>query len=773
MVKLRGSKSKKVTSAKRNKIERKKREHKRDLRKAAKSLQKNGMGAKRSKKSREAAKMALRISNADPDKEKVLERILQTRETVKVLRADARLQRREDVMVALAAKQAKDARRAARVAEGLPDESSGDDEDASGSDVEEGVKAKGSERSMVYIPNKFGWNFMYQFSKVVEDLVFPIDGEESDSEDDEKEDNSAAAPKTARDGLPSSMFLITCDARCAVQSVPWTLVDRIVDQAEAYSQAVANTPDRTKAKKGSAVGDKVLILFAMTKIDVVNAQTIGTQLALMDAALKERYANSPALKQLIFTLCPVSTQFDGTIKYLLRIVRWFNERKYDEYADKDAASKACNLAGKTAVFVLGLPNTGRRSLCRALLSIGTESAVCTTSLRAARIQQQKKAVAESDDDEEASEESEEKEELVKFVIPGCKIATFITLPEDEALRKLASSSVLAGDILFQSDSYVERMEEPEAVAMMIVNGVTDKTALAQAFCQPSFEVPNDTAVDQATLDRLRMKGAEYFLKGIGHTVRRDKGFTVSPLLVESAGTAGKLSSSSLLASSGFSNQKASLLDSTHSSARPGKFVHISAVVTRGSSGKKAKGRRAVKRSDGSNALRIGARTFIREFCQSRNVPWAVLAPGAASPNISSADAAKIQMLSFNAFESNLAGCKATPAVAPGATCPFAIFAEGISRLMKQYLVLLPNGVIEMTPSTIAPILHDVEGEFAGGPGSDAESDEEISEEGEEESDSEEGEEEEEGDEEDSDEEGFEECESGDEDTDVMAPGEKF
>eukprot|EP00658_Telonema_sp_P-2_P014245 TRINITY_DN15411_c0_g1_i1.p1 TRINITY_DN15411_c0_g1~~TRINITY_DN15411_c0_g1_i1.p1 ORF type:complete len:616 (-),score=252.07 TRINITY_DN15411_c0_g1_i1:242-2089(-) len=615
---------------------------------------------------------------------------------------------------------------------------------------------------MVYIPGKFGWNFMYQFNKVVDDLVFPIDGEDSDSDE---EADANAAPKTARDGLPSSMFVVTCDARCAVQSLPWTLVDSIVDRAESYAKAVANTPDRTAPKKDASVGDKILILIAMTKVDVVNAQTVGTQLALVDAALKERYADSPALSRILFTLCPVSTQFDGTVKHLLRIVRWFNERKYDEYADKAAAGQATNLSGKTSVFVLGLPNTGRRSLCRALLAIGTESAVCVTSLRAARIQQAKATVAESGSDNDASDE--EKEEEVKFVIPGAKIATFITLPEDEALRKLSSSSVLAGDILFQSDSYVERMEEPEAVAMMIVNGAADKTSLAQAFCQPSFEVPNNTAVDEETMERLRMKGAEYFLKGIGHTVRRDKGFSVSPLLVETAGSAGKLSSSSLLASSGFSNQKASLLDSTYSNARPGKFVHISSVVTRSATGKKAKGRRAVKRSDGSNALRIGARTFIREFCQSRNVPWAVLAPGAASPSITAADAAKIQMLSLNAFEAHLAGSKLLASVVPGVGCSFATYAEGVSRLLKQYLVLLPNGVVEMNPGMIAAVLHDVEGEFAPQPmAEDSEDDEEDDEE---DSDDEEGSDSDDGEE-------FEECESPDEedeDTEALAPGEKF
>ncbi|RNC38329.1 hypothetical protein TcCL_NonESM12433 [Trypanosoma cruzi] len=80
MPKVRNGSSKRMTSRQRHKIERKKREHKRDLRRAANSLKKSGLGPKRTKKRRELAKMALKVSNAHPDKEAILQRVLQARE---------------------------------------------------------------------------------------------------------------------------------------------------------------------------------------------------------------------------------------------------------------------------------------------------------------------------------------------------------------------------------------------------------------------------------------------------------------------------------------------------------------------------------------------------------------------------------------------------------------------------------------------------------------------------------------------------------------------
>jgi phosphatidate phosphatase PAH1 len=84
------AKSKRQSSSQRHKVERKIREHKRDIRKAAKVMKEGGLKL-RSKKSRETAKLALRVSNAHPDKEKILTGLLKAREEAREDRAARRV----------------------------------------------------------------------------------------------------------------------------------------------------------------------------------------------------------------------------------------------------------------------------------------------------------------------------------------------------------------------------------------------------------------------------------------------------------------------------------------------------------------------------------------------------------------------------------------------------------------------------------------------------------------------------------------------------------
>eukprot|EP00388_Colpodella_angusta_P003232 GDKJ01011475.1.p1 GENE.GDKJ01011475.1~~GDKJ01011475.1.p1 ORF type:complete len:472 (-),score=59.09 GDKJ01011475.1:105-1436(-) len=408
----------------------------------------------------------------------------------------------------------------------------------------------------------------------------------------------------------------------------------------------------------------------MTKCDVVSAAAIGTQVALLDHALAGRYPDV-AQSGVVFSACPVSIYFDNSIKHLLKMIRAYNNAVH-AHVDKAASVMKTNLTGKAACFLIGLPGTGRHSLSKALATIGTDSAVIVSPLRAARVMA-----------------SKEDENAVKFVLPNSRIITIVTVPEDEQLVKQSTNNVISGDIIFQSAAFLERMQEPENVAAVLLGGCTNRTLLAQAFCQPSFNA------DEVT-DAMR------FLIGIGRAVSRDRGFNVSPLLVDSAGTAGKITSSSLLASHAFTTSKTSLLDTTLSQANPTKFVHLSSVIHKGKGGKSM----AVKKSDGQNPARIGARTFLREFVQGRNVPWAIMRPGSNDDPITAESAATLRVLSLKHFVASSKDDK----VAEG-PAPFVQFADALSIIVSPNLVLLPRAVIEFNADAICPILHDTEASF--------------------------------------------------------------
>lgn len=620
MVKTKGARSKRMPSAQRHKIERKKREHKRDLRKAAKALAKNGMAPKRSKKARQAAKMVLKISNADPDKERYLSEMLEAREAARVIRAQTRREKRAEAAASEAAS------------------------NVDGEATQRATTAK-STRQALYVPVKYHFNQKYQFMKIVEDLVFPAE--------------------EGAQGLPCSLFLVTADIRCAVQSLPWTLLDSIVAASKV---------------KPDSKPQKVLILIAMTKCDIVSANAIGTQVALLDHAIAGRYPDA-AESGVVFSACPVSIYFDNSIKHLLKMIRAYNT-EVNSKIDKRAAAKATNLTGKVACFLFGLPGTGRHSLSKAMATVGTDSSVIVTSLRSGRIQAGKTDAS-----------------TLKFVIPNSRLVTVVTIPEDNELIKQSSSNVISGDVLFQNQAFLERMPEPEQVAAVLLGGCVDRTLLAQAFCQPAFNADETSE-------------AVKFLIGLGRSVSRDRGFNVSPLLIDSAGTAGRIASSSLLSSHGFTSNKTSLLDTTYSQAAPTKFVHLSSVVYKGKKSGKAL---AVKRSDGQNPARVGARTFLREFVQGRNVPWAVMRPGSNDDPITAESAATLKALSLKHF---VASSKAKVAEGPA---PFAAFAEALSEIVNPNLVLLPRAVVEFSADAICPILHDTEASFE--PESESEDDE--------------------------------------------------
>ncbi|GET87909.1 hypothetical protein, conserved [Leishmania tarentolae] len=618
MVKVKASKSKRMSSKQRHKIDRKKREHKRDLRKAAKALKKSGMAPKRSKKSRDMAKLALQVSNRHPDKEQILSHVLKARETARVMKAERRVRKDTDA------------------------ETDGGQENQTAS-----VGACASNRrQLLYISAKDSNNFRVQFSRALTELIFPAAATSEDDTD---------VPTLE---LPAAAYVVTLDVRFAVQSMPWTLLDAIIDQAAEYTG-----------------GRKVLLLFTLTKADVVSAPAMVSQLALVAFALQQRYPQGLG-DNIVATVTPFSIHSDRTQRQFLRVLNQF--RQNEGCSSKKMAS---NLAGKICAFVIGLPNTGRRTLCRTLSREANESSVSTVPLRAAQLQLIRSGLTE-----------EEEKVHTKFAMPNAKAVTLVQLPEDAGMMKELRTPV-GGDVLFRSVAFVERFREPEALGCILFDGVADKTTMAQAFCVPAVGGAEDD-------EKNPLKVAEKFLRELGRAVRRDGGFHVSPLFASDAGTMGKVTSSSLTGHGGFNSgqqrSQSTLLNVTYSNATPSKLIHISTVMKKGKG--KASKYQKVSRADAHNALRLGARTFLREMSEGCHVPWAVMrAPGNVTLTPAQVGAAS-EIFSVAAAEGKRLGGMDKLKGTDHLNALVDVFAAAV----RDIAVILPNGVVEMSPDFLTP-----------------------------------------------------------------------
>ncbi|CUI14119.1 Hypothetical protein, putative [Bodo saltans] len=712
-MKTKRAKSKRINSSTRHKVERKKREHKRDLRKAAKAMKSAGLGPQRSKRTRETAKLALRVSNSHPDKEEILTRILQAREQQRVLRADKRKKK-----------------------------AAGEDSEEEGDEQPQEVPQAANKKALLFVPNSKSNDFSFQFTKALDEIVYPIALDKEIS----GEDAAIVEQHGLKAELPSCVYIVTVDSRCAAQSAPWTLIDAIVERAKAYDAAQpAEQPSKKRNRTEEAPAPKakkaVLILFALAKCDLVSSTAISSQFALLANAVHHRYfeESTDAKKSskgqvsnltlpggIEFGFVPVSNQFERCQKQLLKALRRFHAA----HAVRDtSAAPTHNMNDKVCAFIIGLPNTGRRTLARSLLATGTDSGVAVVPLRAAQVQ-----LIKAKDDAALVN--------VRFALPNSKTVTLVLFPEDARYRKESSRDIVAGDVLFQPYKVVEHLEDPEMIATAIAQQIVDPVAIAQAFCQVRFTTgDNEEAI----------KSIWSFLKGIGHTVRREGGFHVSPLFVSTAGTAGQIAATNLTASTNFTSgqqsNKLTLLDSTYSNARPSKLVRLSNVTIKG------KGKHQnVKRIDGGNALKIGARTFVREVCQGKNIPWAIMR--AHDEVLSPQRVAEVSRV-FNAIYTSTASITQEATQRSNAAEFLQLHMDQLTNLLKDVLVLLPNGVVEFSPNAIVPVLHNLDVEEE----SESESDEE--------SDVEEDDEEQEGDEEEGDEEDDEE----DDDDEELEEGE--
>lgn len=613
MPKLRAPKSKRMSSKQRHKIDRKKREHKRDLRKAAKALKEKGLGPQRSKKTRNIAKLALQISNAHPDKETILNSVLQAREDARVEKYNRRKRDRE-----------------------------GDSNDIE--NVLESPSIKLGHRQLLYIPTRDSNNFKAQFLRSLNELVF------------------SENPPPGIGELPSVAYLITLDSRFAVQCLPWTLLDAIVEQGKLY--------------KGER---KILLLFTLTKVDLVSVSTLVTQLSLVSRSLHLRY-NGSLGNNIVATIAPLSIYHDRTGRHLLRILNQFSKSE-GCYCEKMNS----NLNQKICVFVIGLPNTGRRSLCRVLTTDAHESSASSVPLRAAQLQIGKSEVNDVE---------------IKFAIPNARNVTFLTFPEDSGIRnELKDAS--GTDVMFRSQIYIEKLSQPEIVGSALYASIIDKKVLSQAFCQAEVTVKGEQDSVANTFS-----AAEKFMRELGKTVRQEKGFHVSPLFVPTSGTMSQQNSSHLSANVNFtSGQKRSqetLLDATYSNATPSKLIRVSSVITT-RKGRKG-GLKAVERMDGRNVLRIGARTFVRELCQGRHVPWAVMRAPSRVP-VNAEEIGNASMI----FNQSLAQGKKYNAAETFSTGVEYLneFIQTLHAIIKEIVIFLPNSVVEMDPDSIVPPQYDL------------------------------------------------------------------
>ncbi|KAG8347356.1 putative GNL3L Grn1 putative GTPase [Trypanosoma vivax] len=620
MPKIRSGPSKRMSSRQRHKIERKKREHKRDLRRAAKALKKSGLGPKRSKKARELAKLALKVSNSHPDKESIIHKVLQSREEARVLRANKR--------------------------GGVTD--CADSQQCSPKEMDNMPR---SQRKKVFtlIPAGKLNNFSYQFNRTLEDLVFPL-------------------PESSMQ-IPSVAYLITLDSRCTVQSLPLGLIDAVVHEGNKYG------------KNGGR--RKILLLFALTKVDLISSTALVSQVSLLSHALYERYlkVSEDALipgEVLRFALCPVSYRFDKTVNRIALIMKKF------------LASEGCsglnvnsNLDGKLCTFVVGLPNTGRRTLCRALARHCGDSIVSIVPVSSTQVQLVKEEGGEGDII------------LTKLNVPNARQITLMRFSEDTVLIDELSRHA-GGGVIFKPISSVEKMCDPDVVGCMLFDSAIDRVSLAQVFCQPCDDL------DSALVDDDKITAAAQFFRRLGQTIRKEKGFYASPLFVKNCGTMGKLSSSSLTASvdftSGQQSSRSTLLDASYSSATPNRLVRISMF-----SHDKRKHKKPVRRADFRDAVLLGARTFVREICLGVNVPWAVMRHPTGPLTMPDVE------LASTIFDSSLCCGNKLGFISPkDAAEHLTTLIDSVSDLMKQYLIFLPNNVVEFHPEFIAPPLHDLD-----------------------------------------------------------------
>jgi hypothetical protein len=636
---------KRQSTHQKKKVGRKIRESKRDINKAAKVMKSSGM-KQRSKKSREAAKLALRISNAHPDKEMVLKRLLAGRETARVERAERRQVSRKE---------------SKKAAGGDVDGSGSDDEDAEVIPRSEMLTAKqvkhrdkeqrrideaavvkqASRQHLLIPPGENVGSFSLQFDKVVSALRKEV-----------------------------GCFMVVLDTRCAVQSMPWTMLDEIIADTAQWRTEIA--AEEKAAKKGAAAlvpsSSVVLrsVVFVLAKTDIVPLDVTANTFSLVAEALAARYGEhvmAPAAKKgkaagaappVMFTCVPFSTLIDNTVPFLTKTLRKIQADYFSAFNFNDEAN---NMKNKLAVCVVGLPCCGKSSVVRSVHTAGSDAAVAVIPCRSIR------TVIPFNPEEinaDADDKAQLEKRMNKIVLPGAKSITFITIADDEKLKR---APMVCGDVVFHSMSSIEKLELPESVGIMLAEKFVDNSALCQAFSLPIATTPLQ------------------FVKHLGRSIIRDKGFQPTSMF---SGAGGSLTASAL-----------------GSSVAQGAIYMTSQRMIRV----------RAKRSDGRNALRVGARQFLKEFFMGKNLVWAVKRtedeeeegdepkkkPTAAQAK-AKADAAAA---SINVFTPIFVPKQVAAAVGDDlAANPGAVVLLSMQHAMKDYAALLPKFALEIEPVAV-------------------------------------------------------------------------
>jgi shikimate kinase len=717
------AKSKRQTSSQRHKVERKIREHKRDIRKAAKTMKAGGLKP-RNKKSLETAKLALRVSNSNPDKERILKGLIASREAAK----EERTARRQAI---------RDGGKAEHLRERGAEDVASDDEDeaaSEGSDdgeAEEGVSDKLFKRSRAELAHaeerltskqvqererqrakaqQTAANAARQREAMSQHLLIPA-GEHVGSPHLQfgKVVDSLA--------LEVPVFIVTLDARCAVQSIPWEQLDSIVAAATLTRDALheaeeaAASPQGKTARPSGRVSGKAngaadasavdtaerinptsssvqrMVLLVLNKAELVPLDVLALGYSNVAEAIHGRYgdllkpapapANSNpvpgtitdlvATTPVTFTCLPHSAVVDGSSNVLLRTLRNFHAAFVAPF-DAYRATKS-NMKGKIGVCVIGFPGTGKTTLCRCLQQMGTDSVVSTVPCRTIRTATSK--------DEGASTTS-------KIIIPSAKQITLVTIADDEQLK---ATPIASGDAVFHSISRLEKLKEPETVAVLLAEQFRDQTALCQALSLPI------------------MPTAVAFLKAFGRCIIRERGFQPSGVF---AGGGGSLSNSHLSVSDA-----------------QGAAMYVAGL-------RKVHVKR--RHDDGRNPLRVGARTFLKTFHEGRHIVWAVKRNAAEAETTKDHDVAAMVNVFSTLYvpKQVLTALSADDAAALRIVkqTPGAVLLMVVQFAMRDAMALLPHKALEVDASAVIAPSHEDEDdeeddeEFEEEEGDDGEEDDE-------------------------------------------------
>jgi hypothetical protein len=414
-------------------------------------------------------------------------------------------------------------------------------------------------------------------------------------------------------------------------------------------------------------------MFVLNKADLVPADTLALAFSQVAEAVKTRYGdvlvpavapafvntgasapsqacNKAAMKAATAPVSFTCLPHTAAVDHPAKIIiRALRQFHQDFVAAFDASRTSVNnMKGKLGVCVIGYPGVGKTALCRSLQRVGTDSVVATVPCRTIR-------TAVSKDAEIAATKEP------KIIIPSAKQLTLVTIADDEALKQ---APIVAGDAIFHSESKLEKIKEPEAAALLLAEAFKDQTALCQALSLPV------------------MPTAAAFLKSFGRCIIREKGFQPSGIF---AGSAGSLSNSALTASDAM-----------------GAAQYVSGL-------KKVHVRR--RHRDGRNPLRVGARIFLKEFQEGRNIVWAVKRSeadeAAAKQAHSAADvaAAVNLMLPFHIPKPVVTLLSATDdevAAKQVAQNPGAVQLMVSQHALRDCIALLPHRSLEVDASAVVP-----------------------------------------------------------------------